>query len=255
MGKSSRDVERLSMSQIMADLTILICCYNAEKYLKECLDSVTGQTASLESYKILFVNDASTDNSVNIAKECLKGSPGSGILDNKKNIGLVGSCNKALNIIETPYFMRVDADDYLSLDAVSNALKELHISKTKDFIIFNRYDVLGSEIKKIRVSEDIYTWIAAGTVFKTNAVKKVGGYSREYWEEYDLYLKLLDRGCTYKFADDYIYYYHRRRESITMSREDNIHGFESLFKKWKPDILNKYGNIDRMMKYYEHNKQ
>ena len=49
-------------------ITILICCYNGEKFLKRCIDSLKSQTISDSFYKILFRNDGSTDDSLKIAE-------------------------------------------------------------------------------------------------------------------------------------------------------------------------------------------
>lgn len=233
-----------------SNLTILICCYNAGESLKKCLISLIGQSISSSFYKVLFVNDASTDNSFEIAKAYSKKIGNFTFLNNKKNKGLVECCNEAIKKIETPYFIRLDADDWLSCDAVEKILKNRGSLKEKDFIVFKRWDVCNKEIKKAKVCHDIYTWIAAGTAFNTEAVRAVGGYSNEYWEEYDLYLKLLEAGNMFKLSPYSIYYYRRGRGSLTADYKKKKKGFESLLKKWKPEVLNKYGNSEKIVEYY-----
>ena len=49
-------------------LTVLICCYNAGKFLDRCLGSLVKQSIPSSFYKILFINDASTDESLKIAE-------------------------------------------------------------------------------------------------------------------------------------------------------------------------------------------
>ena len=51
------------------DLTVAICMYNAEKYVKETLQCLLDQTK--QDFKLLIVNDCSTDNSVEIVKTFL----------------------------------------------------------------------------------------------------------------------------------------------------------------------------------------
>ena len=46
----------------MTNLTIAICLYNAEKYIRETLESVMAQT--MQDFHLLIVNDCSTDSSV-----------------------------------------------------------------------------------------------------------------------------------------------------------------------------------------------
>lgn len=231
-------------------LTIIVCCYNAAEFLDECLGSLVKQSASALFYKVLFVNDASTDGSPKIAMVYSKKLRNIAFLNNEKKEGLVNCCNEVLEAIDTPYFMRLDADDYLSPNALNKVLMELNSSNEIDFIVFKRWDIRGGEFEEADVVNDIYSWIAAGTVFNTEAVKAVGGYSNEYWEEYDLYVKLLEAGSKYKVSSHYIYYYRRGHESMTKNYKEQKRGFERLIKKWGLETLRKYGNIEKALEYY-----
>lgn len=174
------------------------------------------------------------------------------LLKNEKNEGLVSSCNKALKEINTQYFLRLDADDYLSEDALVSIEKELRIIKGEDIVVFHRWDIFDSsnEINVVRVSQDIFSWIATGVMFKTQSVKNVQGYSDEYWEEYDLYIKLLEAGCKFKISSYCIYYYRRGHGSLTKCFDVNKKGFDCLVNKWGLDIIQKYGNFRYFFQYY-----
>ena len=45
----------------MKRLSIIVPCYNVEKYIDRCLKSLTGQTLAQDAYEIILVDDASTD--------------------------------------------------------------------------------------------------------------------------------------------------------------------------------------------------
>ena len=94
-------------------VTIILCVYNGEQYLKECLDSITRQ--SLINIQIICVNDCSTDKSLEILKSYAVSDKRITIINNEKNIGLASSRNKALNIAKGEYIQFVDADDYIDL--------------------------------------------------------------------------------------------------------------------------------------------
>ena len=231
-------------------LTVLVCCYNAEEFIKKCLDSLADQISAI-NFEILFVDDASTDNSLKIAESYSKKLKNFKIINNRENEGLVRCCNKAIQEIKTPYFMRLDADDWLVSDAIEKILKEVGSLKKEDFIVFKRVDVFGNTVKEINISDDIYLWISGGSVFNTNAIKSVGGYSNEYWEEYDLYIKLLEVGYRYKVSSHCIYYYRRGHQSMTQDYEKKKSGSASLLKKWGVETLKKYGNPENIKQYYE----
>jgi len=231
-------------------LTILICCYNSSQFLKKCLDSLVDQSISGLPYKVLFINDGSTDDSLEIANSYSNHLDNFIISNNKKNEGLTSCCNQGLNMIDTPYFMRLDADDYLASSAIEKILKELTSSEKRAFIIFKRWDVCNNEFKEADISDDIFTWIATGTVFSAEAVKVAGGYSNEYWEEYDLYIKLLKAGFKYKISPYRIYYYCQSEANMTGRHKENKKGLDSLLNKWGFEVLDKYGEVARMREYY-----
>ena len=96
----------------MKQVTIIICNYNNEKYLKKCLNSICNQSVLKKKYNIIFIDDCSTDNSIYIAQKYLK-HKNFKLIKNKKNIGLVKSCNKAIKLCKTKYIIRLDSDDYV----------------------------------------------------------------------------------------------------------------------------------------------
>ncbi|MDO8505521.1 MAG: glycosyltransferase family A protein [bacterium] len=232
----------------MSMFTIVICCYNAESFLGKCFESIVVQNNP--NFKVLFVDDASDDASLAIAERYSAGLHDCKIIHHAENKGLVFSCNEALAQIETPYFLRLDADDYLTCDAAESVIMELRKIGTRDFVVFPRWDEWKERKAAFEVGKDMYDWIAAGTLFKTEAVKLVGGYSNEHWEEYDLYLKLLQSGYDYKISPFRIYYYRRGEVSMTKDPEANARGVEQMINKWGYGVLNKYGRFEKINEYY-----
>lgn len=102
------------VSELIPKVSIIISVYNAEKYLRECLDSVINQT--LKDIEIICVNDGSTDNSLTILQEYEKIDDRIKIID-QKNQGLSISRNNAFAISTGQYIQYLDADDYIDLMA------------------------------------------------------------------------------------------------------------------------------------------
>ena len=67
-----------------AAISVLVPCYNVEKYLRECLDSIINQT--LEDLEIICLNDGSNDGTLEILEEYGKRDPRIVIVD-KTNSG------------------------------------------------------------------------------------------------------------------------------------------------------------------------
>ena len=98
----------------MAKATLLIPNYNNAQYIEDCLRSIQKQTYS--DFKILIVDDGSTDNSV----ELIKQFPDDRIelILKEQNSGIVDTLNKGLATITTDYMIRMDGDDLMTEDRV-----------------------------------------------------------------------------------------------------------------------------------------
>lgn len=94
----------------MKDLTLAICMYNAEKYIKETLESVMSQTK--QDFHLLIVNDCSTDKSVAAVEAFFALHPRQfEIVTLEQNCGLCAGRRFAEEHATTKYIMFVDADD------------------------------------------------------------------------------------------------------------------------------------------------
>lgn len=93
------------------EISVIIPVYNVEKYLPECLESVTGQTyGNLEA---VCVNDGSTDGSGEILKS-YAARDARVIAINQKNSGVAAARNTALEASRGKYIAFLDADDVLA---------------------------------------------------------------------------------------------------------------------------------------------
>jgi len=113
----------------MYQISIIIPIYNAEKYLKECLDSVIINKSNIE---YILIDDGSTDKSLAICKQ-FKGK-NVRIIKNK-NHGVSYTRNYGKKIAKGKYIMFVDADDYLSNNWYNIVEREL--DKDYDLVIFS----------------------------------------------------------------------------------------------------------------------
>ena len=95
------------------DLSIIIPCYNSEKYLKNCLNSFCNQIKRYNKIEVILVNDSSTDGTSKILKSYGKKFKFIKILKNKKNLGVSLSRNLAINRSRGNYILFLDSDDYL----------------------------------------------------------------------------------------------------------------------------------------------
>lgn len=95
------------MKSASPKITVLMPVYNGEKYLREAIDSILNQT--FKDFEFLIINDGSTDNSVKIIGSYK--NPRIRLIHNEKNLGLIFSLNRGLNLACGEYIARMDCDD------------------------------------------------------------------------------------------------------------------------------------------------
>ncbi len=104
----------------MSRVTIVVPTYNVEAYIKKCLDSLVNQT--IEDFEVLVINDGSPANEQVIIDQYVKQYPFVKSIV-KENGGYGSVLNKAIEVINTPYMMICDPDDYLYPHTVETLLK------------------------------------------------------------------------------------------------------------------------------------
>lgn len=88
-------------------VSVLMPVYNGEKYLRETIDSILGQTFT--DFEFIIINDGSSDSTEEIIR-CYDDRRIC-YYRNDRNIGIVETLNKGLEICKGKYIARIDADD------------------------------------------------------------------------------------------------------------------------------------------------
>lgn len=119
-------------------VSVIIACYNAEKYLAEAIYSAANQTFSASEYEIIAVNDGSADETRSILEAYSAEYPNIRVL-NKENGGPSSARNLGLKEAKGEYIYFFDADDIMELDSLEclyNRAKE----QDADMVIA-KYDI------------------------------------------------------------------------------------------------------------------
>lgn len=101
-------------------VSVIIPCYNVEKYLRECLDSVVNQT--LKEIEIICVDDGSTDSTPQILEEYAAKDSRFTILHQKNQFAGVAR-NNGMKIARGKYLCFLDSDDVFDLKMLEKAFK------------------------------------------------------------------------------------------------------------------------------------
>lgn len=100
-------------------LSIIVPCYNVEKYVERCVDSILNQKTTY-SYILYLIDDGSTDGTYGVMSKYTNFSQIKVI--RTTNNGAGHARNMGLTEVNSQYVMFVDADDYLTCDCIEKLM-------------------------------------------------------------------------------------------------------------------------------------
>jgi glycosyltransferase involved in cell wall biosynthesis len=95
----------------MAGIDVVVPCYQYGRYLRECLTSVLTQ--DVNDLRVLVIDNASTDESVDVAQDIARSDSRVEVLARSRNLGATASYNDGIDWVSADYFLILDADDLL----------------------------------------------------------------------------------------------------------------------------------------------
>src|SRR5690606_21713898 len=104
-------------------VTIAIPFYNGEKYLELAIQSALAQTYT--GWKLILLDDGSTDNSLAIANEYKKKDARIKVYSDGQNKNLGYRLNQIPELVDTKYLARMDADDIMHPKRIETQLRIL----------------------------------------------------------------------------------------------------------------------------------
>ena len=145
-------------------ISIIVPVYNAEKYLKKCVDSLTGQT--YQNLEIILVDDGSSDNSGSLCDE-LAGKDARIKVLHKENGGLISAWKAGVTESTGEYLNFVDSDDWGDL----NMLEEM-----AEYLTGSEKEIIASDyvIEKVDGSKRcVYQELSPGEYDRDEIERKV----------------------------------------------------------------------------------
>ena len=235
-------------------LSIIIPCYNAEKFVQKCTESILIQQGS--DFELILVNDGSKDNTLQVLETLAKKDSRIKII-NQQNQGLSGARNTGIENAKGDYIMFVDADDWLeneTFEIISENFnqedlfcfsynrvfdnkilpRKLNIEGTFDASFIQRRIVglLGEELADPSQTDSLVT--AWGKIYKTKMITENNikfTDTKEIGTEDALFnIQYLEFAEKVKIIDVPLYNYLKNN-------------FESLTKLYKPNLFNQWKNL------------
>ena len=248
-------------------ISIIVPIYNVQKQLEKCIDSLLKQEDEKLKVQIILVNDGSTDNSGQIAKDYCKKYNNKIICLEKENGGLSDARNYGLRFLDSDsnYIAFVDSDDYISDKMYLKLLPymekkydmiKIKISKVKEDgeIIEDNFspefeNKTGEEAFEILYKTDVMTEVAWGYIYRKdffveNKFKFAKGL---YHEDFGLIPLIMLKAKKVASSNIGKYFYVQTEKSIT--RGDDSKKFQRA-----QDLLKHYDNMIKEVENFDISK-
>ena len=255
----------------MKKVSIIIPCYNAKDYIKDCFASLEKQTIGIESLEIIFVDDASTDCTGELIEEYRKKYPKSvKTIHLSENCRQGGARNAGIVQAQGEYLSFLDADDWMDVTAYE-VLYRYAVEQKLDILQFDRINIEGEkqwkenccvlegvlpltdvETRKLFLMSGMFSFGCTNKLYRKEFVDRVGSSFAEkvIFEEplfvYPLFFYAKRIGSIKKHF--YFCRHHvnstMRKDALEPKRIKNHPKVQQLvweFMKKRPEIVTLYG--------------
>lgn len=211
----------------IAPISVISANYNNGRYLSQFFNSFIS--SSLHPKELIFVDDGSADNSVDIAHGFQEKIPYLKIVSLPCNVGFGNALNTGLDIASGDYILRIDPDDYISKDFIKTQYKKINESDI---------DILGCNLSMFRSADNVVIGTSNipitherisnrilagehGVIHGTIIAKRVFFEKHRYIQEnvpaedYDIFARMLKDGATFENNPSALVNYRVHPESIT----------------------------------------
>jgi len=108
-------------------VSIIIPNYNNELFIEKCINSILANT--WDDLEVIFIDDVSTDNSLDIVKSRFSDNPKVRIYQNDTNNGAYYCRNKGIILANGNYILNVDGDDFIEPEMIKTCMKSADWTK------------------------------------------------------------------------------------------------------------------------------
>ncbi|MCP3761379.1 glycosyltransferase [Domibacillus sp. A3M-37] len=228
----------------MPKVTVLMPVYNGELYLKEAIESILNQ--SFKDFEFLIINDGSTDSSEEIIKSY--GDSRIRLVNNERNLRLIATLNKGLELARGEYIARMDCDDISHPKRLEKQVKKMN-SDESIAICGTGFKVIGkhglkplilTDFKSIRNYLHIGNCIVHPSIMIRKSILRKNNYYYDplytHIEDYELFVRISKK---YKIVNLNKNLLHYRLSPNGISRQFSDKQYERTFNLSEQALQNK----------------
>lgn len=244
-------------------VSVIIPVYNAQNYLKKCLNSIFNQ--SYKKIEVICINDGSSDGSLDILDEYIKIYEEKMIVKTIENSGQANARNIGINIAKGEFVMFVDSDDYIDEFMIENLVRK-QSENNADMVVCNIERIFDGDFKKsvkkfnydtvLNINElttvvehpEIICFLTVAPYAKLikrnfindNGISFIKGY---IYEDLVFTQNILSHNPSIEMCEENYYKYIVRQNTTMTSKKSNVvdmfFAYETLFNFYKKNKLEK----------------
>ncbi len=248
-------------------VTVIVPCYNHEKYVETCLDSIFRQT--YKNIEVIVVDDCSPDNSAEVIKQLQKKYDFT-FIEHKENWGLAKTLNDVIyNHAHGKYIKCIASDDYLTDDCVEVLTTEIEKLGNDYAFVYGKAQLFKyNDVTKINQANGIIgrhaTFInlycqrenlipAMSVLFNKDKFILSGGFDLySYIEDFYMWLTLSSK-YKFLFVDKVVANY--RVDTLLSMSKNNVKMRSSIIYILTKIYSQNIGLISSKVYFYEVNRQ
>ncbi|MBL1219581.1 glycosyltransferase [Chryseobacterium sp. L7] len=234
----------------MIKFSILVANYNNGKYFRDCYNSLISQT--YENWEVIIVDDASTDDSVEIIETIIQNDQRFRLYRNATNHGCGYTKRECMKYAEGEICAYLDPDDALYADALKTMIEEFSKNDNDIVAAYSQMMLCNENLNPDKVfasTKQIYnsryffncpTQFAHFFTFKKETYLKTSGINPKLKSavDQDLYLKILEYGDV-KYIKEPLYLY--RLHSNGISQQSSKQGAKESFAQVIHETMKRRG--------------
>ena len=228
-------------------ISIITPVYNAGNYIARCVESLLTQTYNDIEY--IFIDDASTDNSVEVLRQAIDLHPEKKsrvkILRNEKNSGCAFTRNRGIKAATGKYMIHVDGDDYVDSSFIEK-LYNTAVAQDADVVVCDLYYDYGQtkKVKSTKPAKDTDEFISmvlsgeihgslCNKLIKSSIIKDHDIESPQgivIGEDKFILLQVLHHARKVSFLPEALYFYNKTNEgaATTQTKESHAESYVNL---------------------------
>lgn len=240
----------------MSSVDVIVPCYRYGHFLRQCVESVLHQAGP--SVRVLILDDASPDDSADVASRLAREDPRVELVKHAVNKGHIATYNEGIEWTSAKYLLLLSADDYLLPGALARSVGVMEDHPEVGFVFGNvierQADGTERQVRPLanyrnQVERQVFTGpqyieLSGATnpvstpsaVVRTALQKQVGGYLPElpHSGDMEMWLRLAARASV-GFVDDYQAVYRQHGNNMSVSY---------FSRNWLGDIRQRKAALD-----------